>query len=45
MKQIADKLVDESTGPGGDKAMMERLIKEAKEAIEKGKSLDEFKTE
>jgi len=45
MKQIADKLNEETGKSAKDKAEMERLIKEAKEAIEKGKSLDEFKTE
>jgi len=44
MKQIADKLAEETTDPK-DKEEMDRLIKEAKEAIGKGKSLAEFKTE
>jgi hypothetical protein len=45
MKQIADKLVDEDSKSSEDKEEMDRLIKEAKEAIGKGKSLAEFKTE
>lgn len=45
MKQIAEKLAEETSRSGADKEEMDRLIKEAKEAIEKGKSLDEFKTE
>lgn len=45
MKQIADKLKEETERSTKDKDEMERLINEAKEAIEKGKSLDEFRTE
>lgn len=45
MKQIADRLAEETSRSSADKEEMDRLIKEAKEAIEKGKSLDEFKTE
>lgn len=45
MKQIADKLAEETGKGSKDSEEMDRLIKEAKEAIAKGKSLNEFKTE
>merc|ERR1712113_753214 len=45
MKQISDKLAEENAKSTSNKELMDRLIKEATEAIEKGKSLDEFKTE
>jgi len=45
VKQIAEKLAEEAGKSSKDKEEMDRLIKEAREAIQKGKSLDEFKNE